>query len=45
VGFHGVTPSPEIKTLIHDYHVGGIVLFSRNFENAEQLQVRTPELM
>ena len=39
MGFHGLTPSPEIKTLIHDYHVGGIVLFSRNFENAEQLQV------
>ncbi|KGO44213.1 Glycoside hydrolase, superfamily [Penicillium expansum] len=38
VGFYGCTPSPEIKTLIHDYHVGGIVLFSRNFENAEQLQ-------
>ncbi|OQE15590.1 hypothetical protein PENFLA_c031G02535 [Penicillium flavigenum] len=41
VGFHGCTPSPEIKTLIHDYHVGGIVLFSRNFENAEQLQALT----
>ncbi|KAJ5236634.1 hypothetical protein N7489_006725 [Penicillium chrysogenum] len=41
VGFHGCTPSPEIKTLIHDYHVGGIVLFSRNFQNAEQLQALT----
>ncbi|KAJ5773937.1 hypothetical protein N7457_008833 [Penicillium paradoxum] len=41
VGFHGYTPSPEIKTLIHDYHVGGIVLFSRNFEDAEQLQALT----
>ncbi|KAJ5439832.1 uncharacterized protein N7458_010830 [Penicillium daleae] len=38
VGFHGQTPSPEIKTLIHDYHVGGIVLFSRNFQTASQLQ-------
>ncbi|KAJ5362641.1 hypothetical protein N7541_003485 [Penicillium brevicompactum] len=44
VGFHGLTPSPEIKTLIHDYHVGGIVLFSRNFENAEQLQALTHDL-
>ncbi|KAJ5989476.1 hypothetical protein N7481_004686 [Penicillium waksmanii] len=26
VGFHGHTPSPEIKTLIHDYHIGGIAL-------------------
>jgi beta-N-acetylhexosaminidase len=40
VGFHGCTPSPEIKTLIRDYHVGGIVLFSRNFDDAVQLQVR-----
>ncbi|KAI2765718.1 CAZyme family GH3 [Penicillium roqueforti] len=41
VGFYGCTPSPEIKILIHDYHVGGIVLFSRNFENSEQLQALT----
>ncbi|KAJ5167990.1 uncharacterized protein N7482_003584 [Penicillium canariense] len=38
VGFHGYAPSPELKTLIHDYHVGGIVLFSRNFQTASQLQ-------
>ncbi|KAJ5095433.1 hypothetical protein NUU61_004789 [Penicillium alfredii] len=41
VGFHGFTPSPEIKTLIHDYHIGGIVLFSRNFQDAAQLQALT----
>ncbi|EKV07339.1 Beta-N-acetylglucosaminidase, putative [Penicillium digitatum] len=41
VGFYGCTLSPEIKTLIHDYHVGGIVLFSRNLKNAEQLQALT----
>ncbi|KAF3386467.1 Beta-hexosaminidase [Penicillium rolfsii] len=41
VGFHGQTPSPEIKTLIHDYHVGGIVLFSRNFQTASQLRALT----
>lgn len=39
VGFHGYTLSPEIKTLIHEYRVGGIVLFSRNFQDATQLQV------
>ncbi|KAJ5130447.1 uncharacterized protein N7515_006486 [Penicillium bovifimosum] len=44
VGFHGCTPSPEIKTLIHDYHVGGIVLFRRNFQDAEQLQALTSAL-
>ncbi|KAJ5793079.1 uncharacterized protein N7503_009057 [Penicillium pulvis] len=41
VGFHGHTPSPEIKTLIHEYHVGGIVVFSRNFQDAAQLQALT----
>ncbi|KAJ5887996.1 Acyl-CoA N-acyltransferase [Penicillium taxi] len=41
VGFHGQTPSAEIKILIHDYHVGGIVLFSRNFKNAQQLRALT----
>ncbi|KAJ5749114.1 uncharacterized protein N7511_010810 [Penicillium nucicola] len=44
VGFHGCTPSPEIKTLIHDYHVGGIVLFARNFDDAVQLQALTVAL-
>ncbi|KAJ6167078.1 Acyl-CoA N-acyltransferase [Penicillium chermesinum] len=44
LGFHGHTPSQEIKTLIHDYHVGGIVLFSRNFQSAEQLQALTTAL-
>lgn len=44
VGFHGYTLSPEIKTLIHDYHVGGIVLFSRNFQDAAQLQVGEKDL-
>ncbi|KAJ5722651.1 hypothetical protein N7488_000686 [Penicillium malachiteum] len=41
VGFHGHEPSPEIKTLIHEYHVGGIVLFSRNFQDAAGLQALT----
>ncbi|KAJ5094110.1 Glycoside hydrolase superfamily [Penicillium angulare] len=44
VGFHGHEPSPEVKTLIHDYHVGSIVVFSRNFENGEQLLALTSAL-
>lgn len=40
VGFHGLTPSPEIKTLIREYGLGGIVLFKRNIRDAAQLQVR-----
>ncbi|KAH8426914.1 putative beta-N-acetylglucosaminidase [Aspergillus melleus] len=41
VGFHGLTPSPEIKTLIHDHGLGGIVLFKRNVQDAAQLQALT----
>ncbi|OOF99862.1 glycoside hydrolase family 3 protein [Aspergillus carbonarius ITEM 5010] len=41
VGFHGLTPSPEIKTLIHEYGIGGVVLFKRNIRDAAQLQSLT----
>ncbi|GLA08028.1 hypothetical protein AnigIFM60653_009553 [Aspergillus niger] len=44
VGFHGLTPSPEIKTLIHDYGIGAIVLFKRNVSDAAQLQALTHAL-
>ncbi|GAB1203427.1 hypothetical protein APSETT445_002062 [Aspergillus pseudonomiae] len=44
VGFHGLTPSPEIKTLIHEYGLGGIVLFKRNISDAAQLQTLTHSL-
>lgn len=40
VGFHGLVPSREVKTLIRDYGLGSIVLFKRNIRDAEQLQVR-----
>ncbi|OJJ51538.1 hypothetical protein ASPZODRAFT_57113 [Penicilliopsis zonata CBS 506.65] len=41
VGFHGLTPSVEIKTLIREYGVGGVILFRRNIRDAEQLQALT----
>ncbi|BDD56916.1 hypothetical protein MAP00_002331 [Monascus purpureus] len=41
VGFHGLVPSPEIKILIRDYNLGGIVLFKRNIRDAAQLQSLT----
>ncbi|KAF5858508.1 hypothetical protein ETB97_004304 [Aspergillus alliaceus] len=44
VGFHGLTPSAEIKTLIHDYGLGSIVLFKRNISDAVQLQALTHAL-
>lgn len=36
VGFNGKTISPELKRLIHDYHVGSVILFSRNIGTPEE---------
>ncbi|MDH5762856.1 MAG: beta-N-acetylhexosaminidase [Nitrospinota bacterium] len=36
-GFEGTTLTPETEELIRKYHVGGLILFSRNYENPEQL--------
>ena len=40
VGFWGTTPSPEIIDPIQNYHIGGIILFSRNISSTQ----RVPEL-
>jgi beta-N-acetylhexosaminidase len=36
VGFHSKTTDAEIKDLIENYHIGGVIYFSRNIENLEQ---------
>ncbi|MBM4354737.1 MAG: beta-N-acetylhexosaminidase [Deltaproteobacteria bacterium] len=36
VGFEGRNISPWLKQLFHDYHVGGVVLFSRNVSEPGQ---------
>ena len=38
VGFHGTTISNELKEMILDYGVGGVILFSRNIESPEQVR-------
>ncbi len=43
-GFEGTTPSKEIKNLIKSYHIGGVILFSRNIESPEQLATLTEDL-
>src|SRR5215469_7346719 len=43
-GFRGTTPSPEIIDLIRNYHVGGIILFSRNVQDAQQVLELTHSL-
>jgi beta-N-acetylhexosaminidase len=44
VGFSGTTPSPEVIDLIENYHVGNIVLFSRNIKDIHQLHTLTTHL-
>lgn len=43
VGFHGKSPSPEVLELIQR-GVGGVILFSRNVESAEQVAELTGAL-
>lgn len=35
-GFEGYTPSKEIEQLIKEYHIGGVILFSRNIKDPQQ---------
>lgn len=44
VGFHGTTPSAEILKLIHEYHIAGVILFSRNIESPRQVWKLTQAL-
>lgn len=37
VGFKGYAPNDSIKSMIQDYHVGGVILFGNNVKNANQL--------
>ncbi len=43
-GFHSTYYDDQIKTLIEDYHVGNVILFTRNFENAEQMRNLTKKI-
>lgn len=44
VGFKGITASDEIKELIREHHVGGIILFGRNIGTPEEILSLTTEL-
>src|SRR5262245_44842053 len=37
VGFDGHAASSDIKTLIREYGVGGVILFARNIDSPEQV--------
>lgn len=38
IGFQGASISGELKEIILDYGVGGVILFSRNIESPEQIK-------
>ena len=44
VGFEGRIVTDEIKTLIHEYHVGSIILFSQNITSVHQAKELTAAL-
>src|SRR2546430_11117055 len=44
VGFWGTTPSLEIIDLIQRYHVGNVILFSRNIHETQQVLELTQKL-
>ena len=37
VGFYGTQAGEEARSYVQDYHVGGLILFGRNVESAQQL--------
>lgn len=43
-GFHSTYYDDQIKTLIEEYHVGNVILFTRNFENAKQIRELTQKI-
>ena len=44
VGFHSKTIDKEIGNLIKNYHIGGVIYFSRNIENLEQTSILSKNL-
>lgn len=44
IGFKGTTASEEIKELIREHHVGGIILFGRNIGTPQEILHLTNEL-
>ncbi|MGX6978341.1 beta-N-acetylhexosaminidase [Vagococcus elongatus] len=44
VGFDGTTMTESLKQLIHEYHIGAVILFNRNIGTLEQLKQLTEDL-
>jgi beta-N-acetylhexosaminidase len=44
IGFDGTTCDAELRHMITDFHIGGVILFARNVESPEQVARLTNEL-
>jgi beta-N-acetylhexosaminidase len=44
IGFDGTTVDVELRRMITDYHIGGVILFARNVQSPEQVAYLTNEL-
>lgn len=44
VGFNGITVPEEVRELIHNYHVGAIILFGRNIGTPKEVLALTTDL-
>src|SRR5688572_10088989 len=44
IGFDGTTCDAELRHMVTDYHIGGVILFARNVESPEQVARLTNEL-
>jgi beta-N-acetylhexosaminidase len=44
IGFDGTTLNADLRRMIADYHIGGVILFARNVQSPEQVARLTNEL-
>ncbi len=44
IGFDGITMDVDLRRMITDYHIGGVILFARNVESPKQVAAMTNEL-
>ena len=44
IGISGATVDDDIRFMLHQYHIGGIILYDRNLQNAEQVKKLTADL-
>ena len=44
IGFDGITVDAELRRLISEYHISGVILFARNVQSPQQVAALTKEL-